>query len=223
MRLRKPILTQIRSIVLLSGGLDSAVALFWALERGYKVETLTFDYFLRSKREIRACQKIAKYANVTNKIVKLEFLKEVEDSKNETNNPILGAAPSAYIPSRNLIFYGIASSFAELADAKYIVGGHNKNDVASFPDSSRQFFYRFNATSSLGKISKARSGKVILPLSKLDKSEVVKLGRKLGVPFQLTWSCYTSNKKPCGKCPSCVLREKAFNVAGILDPLKVAT
>ncbi|MHB2037547.1 MAG: 7-cyano-7-deazaguanine synthase QueC [Nitrososphaerales archaeon] len=214
---------QIRSIVLLSGGLDSTVALFWALESGYAVETLTFDYFLRSKSEIRACRKIAKHANVINKVVKLEFLKEVEDSKKESNNPMLESAPSAYIPSRNLIFYGIASSFAELADAKYIVGGHNKNDVASFPDSSREFFHQFNSTSSLGKISKNRTGKVILPLSKLDKSEVVKLGKRLGVPFQLTWSCYGSSKKPCGKCPSCVLREKAFNAAGITDPLKVGT
>ena len=64
MRKQKPILKQIRSIVLLSGGVDSAVALFWALEKGYNIETLTFNYFLRSKSEITACQKLTKYANV---------------------------------------------------------------------------------------------------------------------------------------------------------------
>ena len=179
---------QIRSLVLLSGGLDSAVALFWALKRGYKVETLTFDYFRRSKREITACREIARYANVKNRIVKLEFLKEVEDSRKETENPIMRKAPSAYIPSRNIIFYGIASSFAEILDAKYIIGGHNKDDAKSFPDSSHDFFDQFNNTASRGKISKARTGKIVLPLSKLDKSEVIKLGKKLSVPFEMTWS-----------------------------------
>jgi 7-cyano-7-deazaguanine synthase len=214
--------SQIRSIVLLSGGLDSAVALFWALKKGFEVETLTFDYFLRSKREILACRRIAKLAGVKNRVIKLEFLKEVEDSKSETRNPILRTAPSAYIPSRNIIFYGIASSFAETIDAKYIVGGHNKNDIESFPDSSKRFFTKFNETTSIGKISRDRTGKVILPLSRLDKSEVVKLGKKLGVPFEMTWSCYTSNMRPCGRCHSCVLRKRAFRKAGIADPLMAA-
>jgi len=216
-------LKQIRSIVLLSGGLDSAVALFWALKRGYNVETLTFDYFRRSKRETRACQEIAKYAKVKSRIVKLEFLKEVEDSKKESKNPLLKKAPSAYIPSRNIIFYGIASSFAEIADAKYIIGGHNKNDVESFPDSSQSFFDHFNNTALMGKISKGRTGKIGMPLSRLDKSEVIKLGWKLGVPFEMTWSCYSSDRKPCKKCPSCRLRIDAFRKAGISDPLMAGT
>ncbi len=199
------------------------MALFWALKRGHDVETLTFDYFLRSKKEIKACSDIARYAKVKNRIVKLDFLKELEDSRKETRNPLLANAPSAYIPSRNIIFYGIAASYAEILDAKYIVGGHNKNDVASFPDSSQSFFHEFNKTASLGKISKGRSGKVILPLSRLDKSEVVRLGKRLGVPFEKTWSCYTSGSRPCGKCHSCVLRRKAFRKAGVEDPLMVRT
>ena len=199
------------------------MALFWALKRGYRVETLTFDYFRRSKREIKTCQEIAKYANVKSRIVKLEFLKEVEDSKKENKNPVLKKAPSAYIPSRNIIFYGIASSIAEIVDAKYIIGGHNKNDVESFPDSSQSFFDHFNNTALMGKISKGRTGKITLPLSRLDKSEVIKLGWKLGVPFEMTWSCYSSDRKPCKKCPSCRLRFEAFRKAGISDPLMVGT
>jgi 7-cyano-7-deazaguanine synthase len=216
-------LKEIRTIALLSGGLDSAVALFWALNRGYKVETLTFNYFLRNKKEIEACRNIAGYSKVRHRTVKLEFLKEVDDSKKETRNPVLVTAPSVYIPSRNIIFYGIASSYAEILDAKYIIGGHNKNDVASFPDSSQSFFDKFNQTASLGKISRGRTGKVILPLSRLNKSGVVRLGIKLEVPFEMTWSCYTSGAKPCGKCHSCILREKAFHKAGVPDPLMVGT
>lgn len=212
----------IRSVVLLSGGLDSAVALFWARQKGYGLETLTFDYFLRSKKEISACRRIAAFAGVENSVVKLDFLKEIEESKKETKNPLLKSAPSAYIPSRNMIFYGIASSFAETIDAKYIIGGHNRNDVESFPDSSPRFFSSFNSTASIGKISGNRTGRVVLPLSHLDKSQVVNLGCKLGVPFELTWSCYTSNPRPCGKCHSCRLRKEAFRKAGVPDPLMVA-
>ncbi len=170
----------------------------------------------------KPAKKIARFAKTKNRIVKLKFLKEVEDSK-ETKNPILKYAPSAYIPSRNIIFYGIASSFAEILDAKYIVGGHNKNDVDSFPDSSKDFFDELNNTASLGKISKGRTGRIVLPLSKLDKSDVIKLGKRLGVPFEMTWSCYSSDRKPCGKCLSCRLRIAAFRKAGVSDPLMAGT
>lgn len=209
--------------MLLSGGLDSAVALYWALNRGYSVQTLTFNYFLRSTKEIENCKKIARHAGVKNTLVNLDFLKEIEDMKEMNRNPLLLKAPSAYIPARNVIFYGIANSIAEVLDAKYVIGGHNKNDASSFPDSSQRFFDLFNKTSSLGKISKSRTGKVILPLAKLDKSEVVKLGKRLRVPFELTWSCYKSGSRPCGKCPACLLRAVAFSSAGILDPLTVRT
>lgn len=210
-----------RAIVLLSGGLDSAVALYWALNRGYKVETLTFDYFRRSRREIEACIRISKISGCRNRRFDLGFIKELDDSRKATRNPELKRAPSAYIPSRNLIFYGIASSLAELSDSKYIVGGHNRDDVRSFPDSKLSFFESLNHTASAGKISGDRTGRIIIPLSKLSKSSVIKLGQELGVPFQDTWSCYRSGRKPCGKCSSCILRAKAFLTAGITDPLQV--
>lgn len=211
------------ALVLLSGGLDSAVALYWAKNKGYSVETITFCYFLRSPKEIESCKKIAKSARVKNTMIKLEFLKEIEDLKGKNRNPLLKNAPSAYIPVRNIIFYGIASSIAEAADVKYVIGGHNKNDSSSFPDSSQRFFDLFNKTASLGKISKSRTGKVILPLAKLDKNQVVKLGMKLNVPFELTWSCYKSASRPCGKCPACLLRAEAFATSEIADPLMAAT
>lgn len=216
-------LTNSRALVLLSGGIDSAVALYWAMNKGYKVDTITFNYFLRSSKESESCKCVAKSAGVKNSVINLDFLKEIEDTKERNENPMLKHAPSAYIPARNLIFYGIANSIAEVADVKYVIGGHNKNDAQSFPDSSQRFFYEFNKTASLGKISKNRTGKVMLPLAKLNKGQVVKLGKKLGVPFEHTWSCYKSNTKPCGKCHACVLRAEAFSSSGIEDPLTAKT
>lgn len=208
-----------KSVVLLSGGLDSAVALYWSINQGHQVETITFDYFRRSKREIEACREISRATNSPSRVVKLGFLKEIDDSRNETENKGLLKAQSAYIPCRNLIFYGIAASFAEVADAEFIVGGHNKNDVGNFPDSSPQFFSLFNKTASFGRVTKNRTGKVILPFGSLDKSEVLTLGAKLKVPFELTWSCYKSGRRPCGKCLSCRLRDESFRKSGLKDPL----
>ena len=204
---------------MLSGGLDSAVALYWSLAQGYKVDTLTFDYYRRSRREIQACSELAKFSHCPNRKINLGFLREIDDTKKASKNLELLVAQSAYIPSRNLIFYGIAASFAEISDSKYIVGGHNKNDAENFPDSSPNFFDLFNETATLGRITKNKTGKVILPFGKLDKSEVLLLGARLEVPFQLTWSCYKSGKRPCEKCLSCRLRAESFQKAGLNDPL----
>ncbi len=206
------------AIVLLSGGLDSAVSLYWALKKGYRVQSLGFNYFHRNKKEVEAAKKLARLNKVSYREVSLNFLREVEDSTQRTND-LLEDAERAYIPSRNVIFYGIASYIAEIVDARYIVGGHNRDDVKSFPDSSLDFFDKFNTLTSVGLMSGARTGRVILPLAKLSKVEVIKLGKRLKVPYELTWSCSRSTRTPCGKCHSCSLRKKAFEEAGLTDPI----
>jgi 7-cyano-7-deazaguanine synthase len=208
-----------KCIVLLSGGLDSTVALYWARHKGYKVETLTFDYFARTPKEIEASVRISELNDSPNRRIKLEFLKEVDDSRSEMKNAGLVSAESAYIPCRNLIFYGIAASFAEVGDDRYIIGGHNRNDKKNFPDSSERFFSLFNTTASLGRITKSKTGKVVLPFASMDKSDVLRLGAKLKTPFELTWSCYKSGQRPCGECLSCMLRAQSFKKAGLVDPL----
>ena len=208
-----------KSLVLLSGGLDSAVALYWSLDQGNKVETITFDYFKRGRREIQACEAISRFSNCPNRKIELDFLKEIDDSKKETRNPGLTGVESAYIPCRNLIFYGIAASFAEVGNMRFIVGGHNRNDTENFPDATKNFFSLFNQTATTGRFTKGRTGRVILPFAKMEKFEVLKLGAKLNVPFELTWSCYKSGKRPCQKCLSCRLRADSFKKANLIDPL----
>ena len=216
--------TSADAIVLLSGGIDSAVALYWALKVGHlNVQTLTFDYYRRSRKEITASKKISRFTGCANTTLRLDFLREIDDWKDKSakKNSRLKGAELAYIPARNVIFYGIAASIAEPRDCRYIVGGHNRDDVATFPDSSPAFFRRFNALTSVGLFSGARTSRVILPLSKLRKSAVVKLGKSLGVPFGLTWSCYYDGDSPCGTCHACCLREFAFSAARVQDPLLV--
>lgn len=216
-------MSESRCILLLSGGLDSTVALYWALDQGFEVETLTFDYFRRSKKEIQACSKISVSAHCVNRIIKLSFLKELDDIRTENRNALLKDAPDAYISSRNVIFYGIASSLAEISESRFIIGGHNRDDVKSFPDSTPTFFKLLNRTLNIGRFSGNKTGRIILPLSRYSKRQVVQLGNRLGVPFEKTWSCYRSLKEPCWRCPSCMLRSRAFLEAKLQDPLSTNT
>lgn len=210
-----------RAIVLLSGGVDSAVTLWWAKGQGYDVHPLTFDYFGRPKREHVAIDALVKAARVRAvRTVPLPFLKEVDDLRAAgLANPVLEASPEGYIPARNLIFYSLAAYFAELDGTKYLVGGHNGIDPEAFPDASPRFFDSLNDVFRLSLWSFEQSPvRVLVPLSGKSKEDVLRLGRDLGVPFELTWSCYWDRDTPCGTCVSCQERREAFAAIGVPDP-----
>jgi 7-cyano-7-deazaguanine synthase len=209
-----------RALVLLSGGLDSAVALYWACSRGWDVRALEFDYHERPSGERRACRALSSRAGIRESlVVPLPFLREIADMPPEmVANAALFGAPEGYIASRNLIFYAFAAHHAEIAGARYIVCGHNRTDGESFPDASAEFWRRFNQILPLGQWSHAAiRTEIVLPLIDLGKAEVVQLGQRLSVPFELTWSCYFNGGRPCGACGSCLERERAFTAAGLRD------
>ncbi|MHB8566701.1 MAG: 7-cyano-7-deazaguanine synthase [Nitrososphaerales archaeon] len=208
----------ISSMVMFSGGIDSSVALFWAL-RKMPVQPITFDYFRRSSREATAASLMLDHLGLKAIKIGLPFLKEVDDTRRMSRNPKLKPAPSAYVPCRNAILYGIAAYYAEVMDYKYIIGGHNKDDARSFPDASARFFDLFNKMTTMGLYTRYRTSRILLPLSRLGKAGVIRLGKELGVPFELTWSCYFQKAKPCEVCPACRQRRKAFMEARFVDPL----
>jgi 7-cyano-7-deazaguanine synthase len=211
-----------RAIVLLSGGLDSAVTLWWARSKGWDIRPLTFDYFARPKREHEAIRALTSRAGVGPvRHVDLPFLKEVDDLRKEGNdNPILRDSPEGYIPGRNLIFYGLAGHYAEVEGVRYIVGGHNGIDPESFPDSSPKFFNFLNSVYRLGLWSYERSPvQILVPLSGKTKEEVVRMGLEMRVPFEVTWSCYWDRALHCGTCASCTERRRAFESLNEPDPV----
>jgi 7-cyano-7-deazaguanine synthase len=215
-----------RAIVLLSGGVDSAVTLWWAKQQGWQIRPLTFDYFGRPRREQDAVQHLTSRAGTEAvRQVSLPFLKEVDDLKKEGfENRTLLQAPEGYIPGRNLIFYGLAGYFAEIESARYILGGHNGIDPESFPDSSPKFFNFLNSVFHLSLWSyNASPVKILVPLSGKSKEDVVRLGLEMKVPFDLTWSCYWDRSVHCGTCVSCRERREAFAKVGVKDPVEYET
>ncbi|HLE53881.1 MAG TPA: 7-cyano-7-deazaguanine synthase [Thermoplasmata archaeon] len=211
-----------QAIVLLSGGIDSAVTLWWAKAQGWDVRPLTFDYYGRPKREHAAIDALVARGGVAAaRTVDLPFLKEVDDLRPAgVPNEILLDSPEGYIPGRNLIFYSLAAYFAELDGSRYIVGGHNGLDPESFPDASPKFFNFLNSVFHLSLWSYDRSPvQVVVPLGSKSKVEVLRMGLGMDVPFEVTWSCYWDREVHCGTCVSCRERKEAFAAIGRTDPV----
>jgi len=202
-----------KAILLLSGGIDSATALYWAKKEGYDLIALSFNYFLRPKRENEATLKLTNNLGVKLIEVPIEFLKEAIDLKIEGFLiPSVIHSPEGFIPTRNLVFYSIAAYFAEVYGCKSIIGGHILTDTTQFPDANFNFFKSLEQLINRSKHNRDTTTiEILLPLIKLSKSEVVKLAIDLNVPLELTWSCYSDGDQPCGRCSSCIKRKKVLD------------
>jgi len=203
-----------KAIVLLSGGIDSATVLWWAKKKDWETYALTFKYGDWNSNEVNSAKRLVKKCDVEKHfIIDVNFLKQISELKQRKPN-----IPLIYIPSRNTIFFGIASHFAEIYGINYIVTGHSFTD--SFPDSKPKYVKAINVAlnygSWLGKIYKT---KIIMPLSKLDKTGILKLALKLKVPLELTWSCHKNIKVACCKCNGCVSRLETFEKFGMKNSM----
>ncbi len=167
--------------------------------------------------ELRAAKEIAASADlVEHRIVRLPDLKEAQDIGRR-----FGDLPPTYIPMRNAVFYSLAASFAEETEAGYLVGGHNKDDMRIFQDTAPAFFGELEAAFRAGSRSlRERRLRILRPLQSKTKAQVVKLAYSLGVPLELTWSCLSDGETHCWKCEGCASRVRAFQAAGITDPLR---
>lgn len=221
-----------KAVCLISGGLDSAVSAFIAKDMGYDLFALSFFYGQRHNKEIESAKKIAKILDVKKHVIfnidigqfggsslvdesiKLEIDHKLEDIGN--------GIPNTYVPARNTIFLSIALGFAETVDADAIFIGATAVDYSGYPDCRPEYFNAFQKMSDLAtkKGINGKSIRIITPVLKLNKSEIIKKGHTLDVPFDKTWSCYSGKEKACGRCDSCLLRLKGFKKAGLKDPLK---
>ncbi len=209
-----------RAIVLLSGGIDSATCLYLAKKRGFTAHCLIFDYGQRHLREIESAKKIARKAKAKFLVCKISFPwkgSSLLDSRIKIPKRTKGI-PSTYVPARNIIFLSFALSYAEVIKARAIFIGANVRDFSGYPDCRADFYRAFRNVVKTG--IKDNDIQILTPLINKTKPEIIKLGQSLGVPHELTWSCYRGGKVPCGVCDSCRFRAKGFRKAGIPDPLK---
>jgi 7-cyano-7-deazaguanine synthase len=226
-------MTSPKAVVLVSGGMDSATAGAVAREQGFELYALSFRYGQRHAAELAAAKRVAAWLGARRHVV-LEFdlrafggsalTGDLEVPKDTPLERIGTGIPATYVPARNTIFLSFALGWAEVLEAADIFIGANALDYSGYPDCRPEYIEAFERMASLATRAgvEGRRFRVHTPLIALTKAEIVKLGRRLGVDYGLTWSCYdpTPQGTPCGRCDACALRAKGFREAGMADPAR---
>lgn len=219
-----------KSIVLISGGLDSCVTAALAHQQGYPMAFLHVTYGQRTQsRELKAFRDIARHYQVAQQLVAdIGYLKSIGGSSLidrrmtiEKGTTPGNTLPSTYVPFRNAHLLSIAVSWAETIQAGTIFIGAVEEDSSGYPDCRSEFFTAFNRLIGKGTRPETRIT-IKTPLIKLRKKTIVLTGLKLKAPLHLTWSCYEKERKACGVCESCQLRLRGFREAGADDPIPYA-
>jgi len=214
------------AIALLSGGLDSATAAALALESGQRVIGLSFDYGQRHRRELQAAAAIARHLGLQeHRVLPVDLASWGGSSLTDTSQalPVEGVQPdgipSTYVPGRNTVFIALALSLAEAMGAERLVLGVNAVDYSGYPDCRPDYLEAFQRLADLATRA-GREGigvRLWAPLVAWDKPAIVREALRLGVPLELTWSCYAGGAQPCGVCDSCRIRDQALIAAGRAD------
>src|SRR5215469_608239 len=217
-----------RVIVLLSGGMDSCVCAALAA-RDHETGALHVSYGQRTEaRELRSFTTICERLGIKNRLaVRNQALKAIGGSALTDENIAVPEShlvgrdiPITYVPFRNAHFLSVAVSWAEVLGASKIYIGAVEQDSSGYPDCRPAYYQAFNKVIEAG--TKQGGIAIVTPLIAMRKSEIVRLGLELNAPFDLTWSCYGREDRACGVCDSCVLRLRAFEEAGAIDPLPYA-
>jgi len=225
-----------RAVVLLSGGLDSATALAVARGEGFDAYALSFDYGQRHDRELDSARRVAAALGAREHLVLRLDLRAIGGSALTADIPVpkgrsveaMGSGiPVTYVPARNTIFLSHALAWAEVLESQDIFIGVNALDYSGYPDCRPEFIEAFERMANLATRAGVEGSsrlRIHTPLIRLTKAEIVARGTALGVDFALTWSCYEPRPDglACGRCDSCLLREKGFREAGLRDPVPVA-
>ena len=196
-----------RSIILLSGGLDSTVSAALAARRTRPLFALTFDYGQRAARmEIAAARRICRALKIEHKVVRLPFFADfrglalLSGSRAKQTSGRLARAADVWVPNRNAIFINVAAAYAEYHGAGLIVTGFNREEARQFPDNSAAFVAQVNRAL---RHSTRRRVRVMSYVAGRMKKEIYGLGQRCGAPLELVYSCYAGGRTMCGKCASC--------------------
>lgn len=222
-----------KAVVLLSGGLDSTTVLAWAIDQGFEVFALSFQYGQRHSFELDAARRVAMRYRVARHMVFDVDLSRFGGSaltgdmavpKSRSPEDMAHDIPITYVPARNTVFLSLALAWAETLGAQDICVGVNALDYSGYPDCRPEYIQAFARMADLATKAGVEGRQhltIHTPLIRLSKAEIVRLGHALGVDYSLTSTCYdpAADGRPCGQCDACLLRVKGFHEAGLIDPL----
>ncbi len=216
-----------KAVVLLSGGLDSATTLAWALREGYTCHCLSVDYGQRHRAELSAASVLAGQLGATShKVVRLDLSvfggsALTDASVAVPTDGVKAGIPVTYVPARNTILLSLALGWAEVLGAQHIFVGANAVDYSGYPDCRPEYLRAFGAMANLATKAaiEGRRIEVLGPLVSLSKAEIVKLAIELGVEPAQTVTCYQPDAegRACGVCDACRIRRAGFEAAGLTD------
>ena len=220
-----------KAVVLLSGGLDSSTALAIAHQQGFELHALSFDYGQRHQREVDAAAAVARHYGVQyQKTITIDLrafggsalTADFDVPHSRSLEKMSQEIPITYVPARNTIFLSFALAYAEVTDADDIFLGINAIDYSGYPDCRPEYLEAYERMANLATKATTQDGRVFhihAPLLRMNKAEIIHKGIELGVPYELTWSCYEGGEPACGTCDSCLLRLNGFAEAGLQDPI----
>jgi 7-cyano-7-deazaguanine synthase len=218
------------AVCLVSGGMDSCVTAAIARDENAELAFLHVSYGQRTEaRERRAFIELADRFGVSKRLaVSIEYLKAIGGSSlTDPGIPVTDGdltsreIPTSYVPFRNSHLLAIATSWAETIAAQRIYIGAVAEDSSGYPDCRPEFYEAFQRAIDAGTRPETKV-EIFTPVIHLSKAEIVRRGLELGVPLELTWSCYQAEDLACGRCDSCALRLRAFQDAGTPDPIAYA-
>ncbi len=219
-----------KSVVLLSGGLDSATCLALARADGTEPRALSVLYGQRHREEIEASKRVAKALGaVEHKFVRVELdafggsalTADIEVPKDRDESQMT-EIPSTYVPARNTVLLALALGYAEVTGAEAIYAGVNAVDYSGYPDCRPEFVDAFQKLARLATKAgvEGRPIEIRTPLIRLTKAEIIERGLALGVDYGMTHSCYDPvDGRACGRCDACLIRKAAFESLGMRDPV----
>ncbi len=206
-----------KSIVLLSGGLDSLVSLGVAKDEYNVVLALTFDYGQKSViQELEASKKICDYYKIEHNVIELEWLMKITKTSLVSENTVpageelidgISSMQKVWVPNRNGLFLNIAGSFADSQGYSHIIFGANLEEAQTFSDNTFEFLNRINMEFEYSTLAKPE---VVAPLIAVNKSEIDKMASDYNVPLDFVRSCYLGDEGHCGTCESCVRLKNAL-------------
>jgi 7-cyano-7-deazaguanine synthase len=223
---RETPITRPLAIALLSGGLDSATAAALAIEAGQRVIGLSFDYGQRHRRELAAAADVARaLALEEHHVIEVNLAAWGGSALTDASIAVPtggvreGIIPPTYVPGRNTVFIALGLSLAEARGAGSVVLGINAVDYSGYPDCRPDYLAAFQTLADLASKAgrEGHGARLWAPLVSWDKTTIVREALRLGVPIEITWSCYGGGARPCGVCDSCRIRDAALVAAGRPD------